>query len=58
LGNWQGGEKMFFLILVIVGIVTIFGVLIIGAFEIRRMGKGQPDIISSILEKDENKAEK
>jgi hypothetical protein len=47
--------KMFFLILVIIGIVTIFGVLIIGAVEIRRMGKGQPDIISGILGKRSNK---
>jgi len=47
---------MFFLILVIVGIVTIFGVLIIGAVEIRRMGKGQPDMITSLLEKKADKS--
>jgi len=49
---------MFFLILVIVGVVTIFGVLIIGAVEIRRMGKGQPDIISSVLQKRGDKAKR
>jgi len=49
---------MFFLILVIVGVVTIFGVLIIGAVETRRVQKGQPDIISSLLKKRDNKAQK
>lgn len=49
---------MFFLILVIVGFVTIFGILIIGAIETRRVQKGQPDIISSILKKGAGKAQK
>jgi hypothetical protein len=49
---------MFFLMLVIIGIVTIFGVLIIGAIEVGRMQKGRQDIISDILEKRGSKAEK
>jgi hypothetical protein len=47
---------MFFSILVIVGILTIFGVLIAGAVEARRMENGRPDIISSVLKKKEDKA--
>jgi hypothetical protein len=35
------------IILVIVGMVTIFGVVIIAAIETRRMEKGQPSILSS-----------
>jgi hypothetical protein len=38
-------------ILFIVGVITIFGVLIIGAVETKRMREGRPDIITSILEK-------
>jgi len=44
--------------LVIVGVVTIIGVLIIGAIETRRMEEGQPSIISSISKKKGDKAEK
>jgi len=32
--------------LVVVGVVTIFGVLIIGAIETRRMENGKPSILS------------
>jgi hypothetical protein len=35
------------ILLVIIGVVTIFGVVIIAAIETRRMEKGQPSIISS-----------
>jgi hypothetical protein len=35
------------ILLVIVGLVTIFGVIIIAAVEARRMEKGKPSIISS-----------
>jgi len=43
-------------LLVIVGAVTIIGVVAIGAIETRRMEKGQPSIISSKSKSD--KAEK
>jgi hypothetical protein len=33
-------------LVVIVGVVTIIGVVVIAAIETRRMGKGQPSIIS------------
>jgi hypothetical protein len=46
---------MFFSILVIVGILTIFGVLILGALEARRTEKGQPDIITSIFKSKDDK---
>ena len=35
------------ILLIIVGVVTIFGVIAIAAVETRRMEKGQPSIISS-----------
>jgi cytochrome bd-type quinol oxidase subunit 1 len=44
--------------LMVVGLVTIFGVLIIGVIETRRMEKGQPSIISSISKKKSGEAEK
>jgi hypothetical protein len=43
------------ILLIIIGAVTIFGIVIIAAIETRRMEKGQPSIISS---KKGNKAEK
>lgn len=39
------------IILVIVGMVTIFGVVVIAAVEARRMDKGQPSILSGISKK-------
>ena len=42
-------------ILFIVGVLTIFGVLVISAVETRRMRGGQSDLITSLLDK---KAEK
>ncbi len=43
------------ILLVIVGVVTIIGVVVIAAVEARRMDKGQPSILSS---KKSDKAEK
>jgi hypothetical protein len=43
------------ILLVIVGLVTIFGVVVIAAVEARRMDKGQPSILSG---KKSDKAEK
>jgi hypothetical protein len=43
------------IILVIVGVVTIIGVVVIAAVEARRMDKGQPSILSR---KRSDKAEK
>ena len=46
-------------VLVIIGVVTVFGVLVISVIETKRMQEGRPDIISGILEKNKNnKAEK
>jgi hypothetical protein len=45
-------------LLVIVGVVTIIGVAAIAAIETRRMGRGQPPIMSSISKKRSDKAEK
>jgi hypothetical protein len=42
-------------LLIIVGVVTIFGTVVIAAIETRRKEKGQPSIISS---KKSDKAEK
>ncbi len=47
-----------FLILVIVGIVTILGVLIVGAIEARRMENEQPNIITSIFKNKDDKSQK
>jgi len=44
------------ILLIIVGVVTIIGVVVIAAIETRRMEKGQPSIISSKSKSD--KAEK
>ena len=43
-------------LLVIVGVVTIIGVIAIGAIETRRMEKGQPSIVSSISGKRSDRA--
>jgi hypothetical protein len=48
---------MFFSILVTVGIVTIFGVLILGALEARRMENKQPDIITSAFKNKDDKSQ-
>ncbi|MFZ0034993.1 MAG: hypothetical protein WAK60_08420 [Sedimentisphaerales bacterium] len=45
-------------VLMVVGVVTIFGVLIIVAIETRRMEKGKPSIILSISKKKSDEAEK
>jgi hypothetical protein len=45
------------ILLVIIGAVTIFGVVIIAAIETRRMEKGQSSIISSISKKKSDKAD-
>ncbi len=44
-------------ILVIIGVVTIFGTFIIGAIETRRTEKGQPDIITSLFKKKDDKSQ-
>jgi len=44
-------------LLVIVGAVTIIGVIAIAAIETRRMEKGQPSILSRISGKKRDKAE-
>jgi hypothetical protein len=46
------------ILLVIVGLVTIFGVIVIAAIETRRMENGQPSILSGISKKKNDKAEK
>jgi hypothetical protein len=46
------------ILLVVVGTVTIIGVVVIAAIETRRMEKGQPSIISSISKKNSDKTEK
>jgi hypothetical protein len=45
-------------LLIIIGAVTIFGVIIIAAIETRHKEKGQSSIISSISKKKSDKAEK
>jgi len=45
-------------LLVIVGTVTIIGIVVIAAIEARRMEKGQPSILSGISKKKSDKAEK
>jgi hypothetical protein len=44
-------------LLVIVGVVTIIGVVVIAAIEARRMEKGQPSIISSKSKSDKAEEE-
>jgi hypothetical protein len=42
----------------IIGVITIFGVLIVSAVETKRIKRGQPDIITSLIEKKADKSSK
>lgn len=44
--------------LVLVGIVTVIGVVIIAVIETRRMDKGEPSLLSSITKKAGDKGKK
>jgi hypothetical protein len=43
------------ILLVIVGAVTVFGVVVIAAVETRRMEEGKPSILSSTIEREKNR---
>ena len=43
-------------VLFIIGVITILGVLVVSAVEIRRVKKGQPDIITSLLHRKTDKS--
>jgi hypothetical protein len=45
-------------LLVIAGVVTVIGVVVIAAIEAKRMEKGQPSILSGLSKRENGKAEK
>jgi hypothetical protein len=46
------------ILLIIVGVVTIFGVVVIAAIETRRKERGQPSILSGLSKKGNGKTGK